>query len=297
MRVPRARRWTAVVGLSVLVLAGACAGGGASDGGADGGAVGGRDGAGPPAGGACASEVAPRRWVPRVVRELPHDPEAFTQGLDEHEGVLYESTGLVGRSSLRAVDPSTGEVLATRRLDDVFAEGLTWSGDELVQLTWKDGVAFRWRAADAPERGFEPAGRFRYRGEGWGLAALDDGTLAMSDGSDSITERDPGDFSVLRTWTVQRVGGDADRLNELEWDGERLWANRWGTDELLGIDPVCRRVDVVVDASELTERARDADGGSGIDVLNGIAHLAGTERYLVTGKLWPVMFEVELGPA
>ena len=142
--------------------------------------------------------------------------------------------------------------------------------------------------------GLHRTGSFTYRGEGWGLTTLDDGTLVMSNGSDSLTERDPRDFSIEREWTVKRAGGPADQLNELDWDGSHLWANRWQTNEILRIDRRCERVDAVVDASSLTEAARRqaAADGTPIDVLNGIAHIPGTDRYLVTGKWWPLMFEV-----
>lgn len=239
---------------------------------------------------------APEALVPEVVRELPHDPEAFTQGLVVLDGVLYESTGLEGSSSLRALDPDTGQEL--RRTDlapDLFAEGLA-EGDagHLVQLTWKNGRALVW------DRGsFAQVGEFEYAGEGWGLTTLDDGTLVMSDGSDELVQRDPAVFSETDRWRVQRDGGPADQLNELEWDGAHLWANRWQTDEILRIDPACRRVDGVVDAAALAAdaAATGAAAGDDVDVLNGIAHLPGTDRFLVTGKLWPTLFEVRFVPA
>lgn len=246
----------------------------------------------------CGPPAAPRRLVPQVVRELPHDPTAFTQGLVVADGVLYESTGLVGRSTLRSVDPSTGRVLASRRLPPtLFAEGLAaLPGRRLVQLTWKDGIALRWRHPVDGLGPFRSQGRFAYDGEGWGLTRLGDGTLAMSDGSDRIAVRDAEDFRVLDRWRVRRADGPTDQLNELEWDGRRLWANRWQTDEIVRIDVRCRRVDAVVDATALTARASAAQPGVAIDVLNGIAHLPGTDRSLVTGKLWPVMFEVRFVP-
>jgi glutamine cyclotransferase len=127
----------------------------------------------------------------------------------------------------------------------------------------------------------------------------------MSDGSEVLTVRSPGDFSVLRSIEVTREGGGADRLNELEWDGERLWANRWQTDEILRIDLDCGVVDGVVDASPLTARAEEVMASRGLerdtaerDVLNGIALAGGDgDAYLVTGKRWPVLFEVEFSPS
>lgn len=241
----------------------------------------------------CSADAVPERLVPEVLGERPHDPSAFTQGLLLLDGVLYESTGLEGESSVRAVDPSTGEVLRRSDLDpSSFGEGLTGVGkDRLVQLTWKEG-----RAEVRDRSDLRVVDEHRYDGEGWGITTLADGTLVMSDGSASLSVRDPDDFSLQERWQVARVDGDADRLNELEWDGDRIWANRWQTDEIVRIDPRCRAVDGVVDASRLTERAAQA-ASAPIDVLNGIAHVPGSDRFLVTGKLWPVVYEVRFVPA
>lgn len=243
----------------------------------------------------CATALAPMRLGIEVVGERPHDPAAFTQGLLVVGDDLYESTGLEGRSTVRRVDSTTGEVLRSTDLaPELFGEGLTTLGDDrLVQLTWKDGRALVW---DREELSL--VGEHRYEGEGWGITTLDDGRLVMSDGSDTLTVRDPGDFSELERWEVTRPGGAADQLNELEWDGEHVWANRWKTDEIVRIDPECHRVDAVVDATELAARAEElASPDEPIDVLNGIALLPGTDRFLVTGKQWPVTFEVRFVPS
>ena len=239
---------------------------------------------------------APEALVPEVVRTLEHDPNAYTQGLVVHEGQLFESTGLEGRSSIRELDPSTGRVERSAPLDeDVFGEGLAVGRDgRLVQLTWTDGIAYE-RDADT----FEEVGRFEYEGEGWGLTTLDDGRLVMSDGSDTLVVRDAATFEALDSVTVRRQGGDADRLNELEFDGTDLWANRYQTDEVLRIDLDCGQVTGVLDVSDLTRAAKRAAaaGDPRPEVSNGIAHLPGTDRYLLTGKRWPEMYEVVLRPA
>lgn len=239
---------------------------------------------------------APQRIVPRVHRTIPHDTGAFTQGLVVHDGRLYESTGREGSSTLRELDAGTGEVLRRTPLAaDVFGEGLAVGAEgRLVQLTWTEEVAYEWDPA-----AFAVVREHTYEGEGWGLTTLGDGTLVMSDGSDTLVERDPADFSVRRSIEVRREGGDADLLNELEWDGELVWANRYTTDEVVGIDLRCAAVTKVLDVSDL---AADADRRAGAgdpvpDVSNGIAHLPGTDRYLLTGKLWPSMYEVSFVPA
>jgi len=261
--------------------------------------LGGRSGSelDPPTGTAVGNCVQsePEELQIEVVRTLPHDPTAYTQGLVVYDGRLFESTGREGSSMLRELDMDTGEVLEQADLaPDEFGEGLTATDDgRLIQLTWLDGVAYEWD----PET-FERLGEFSYVGEGWGLTTLEDGRLAMSDGTDVLAVRDPEDFSEVDSLVVRRVGGDADRLNELEWDGEVLWANRFQTDELLRIDPECATVTGVADLSELradaTATAEARGDGLPIDVTNGIAHLPGTDHYLVTGKWWPTMYEIRI---
>ena len=240
---------------------------------------------------------APERLVPEVVAEYPHDPTAFTQGLVFLDGRLFESTGLRGRSSVRELDPATGAVLRSAPVpDDAFAEGLAATLDgRLVQLTWTEGVAFV-RDPDT----LEVVDEFRYGGEGWGLTTLTDGILLQSDGTDTLTFRDPATFDPTGRLVVRRADGGTDRLNELEWDGRHLWANRWQTDEILRIDLRCGTVDGVVDVAELSARIAGMavpDGAAAPDGVNGVAAVPGTDRYLVAGKRWPLTFEVRFVPA
>lgn len=235
---------------------------------------------------------APEAWRAEVVARHPHDPGAFTQGLVWHDGFLFESTGLYGSSSLRRVDLDTGAVEEVRYLsDDVFAEGLARVGDELVQLTWREGIAFRW-PLDGFGRGEPERGRHAYRGEGWGLC-FDGEHLVMSDGSDRLTLRDPQDFDVVRTVAVTLNGEPLEALNELECVDGYVWANVWHQDDIVRIDPADGVVDATVDLTGLlstSERAALADGA----VLNGIAWRPETATLLVTGKLWPVLFEIRI---
>ena len=241
----------------------------------------------------CAA-TAPQRLVPDVVAQHPHDATSFTQGLLLANGTLYESAGRYGESSIRVADVDSGEVLRSGEVpDDAFAEGLALGPDgRLVQLTWKEGRAF----VRDPET-LQIVDEHRYDGEGWGITTLDDGSFITSDGSDQLTVRDPVTFEPQRVVTVRRADGPADQLNELEWDGSHLWANRWQTDEIVRIDPVCDRVDAVVDAGSLETVAQQAAAGAPIDVLNGIAHVPGTDRFLITGKYWPVLADVRFVPA
>ena len=239
----------------------------------------------------------PIKLVPQVIAKIPHQADAYTQGLLIHEGTLYESIGLYGASELRALNPATGEVLGQAALPaGAFGEGLAEGlNGELVQLTWKEETAYRWSAqslANLSEA--TPSGTFEYRGEGWGLTRLGAADFVMTDGSADVTLRSAEDFSVTSRHQVERLNGPTGGLNELEWDGESVWANRYQTDEILQIDPECWTVTGVVDMSGLHDEAmQDATAaGTKIDVANGLAQIPGTDRFLVTGKLWPSFYEV-----
>lgn len=224
----------------------------------------------------------------RVVSTRPHDPGAYTQGLVWDRGILYESAGMYGFSSLRQVDPASGAVKRELKLPDrYFAEGLALVGDRLVQLTWNEGTAFVYRAAD-----FQKIRELSYQGEGWGLCH-DGKRLIMSDGSDRLTFRDPGTFAVLGSVQVKMGGAPVDRLNELECVDGAVYANVYTTQDILRIDPATGEVTAVIDASGLLS---PADYQAGAEVLNGIAWMPETKTFLLTGKRWPLMFEVELVP-
>lgn len=224
---------------------------------------------------------------PEIVRELPHDSTAFTQGLEISDGTLYESTGRVGRSWVRATALDTGAERARADLArPMFGEGITVTGDTVWQITWKDGVAI---ARDAGTLAQER--RVSYDGEGWGLCTQAD-RLVMSNGSDTLTFRDPTTFDAIGTVDVTLDGHRLDRLNELECSSDGfVYANVWTTDRIVKIDPATGVVVARIDAAELKD-ALPADERDDIDVLNGIAQIPGTDRFLVTGKLWPRMFEV-----
>ncbi|GEM_PF-551053 len=228
--------------------------------------------------------VIPVAYDVRVVERHGHDTSAFTQGLLWHAGELYESTGLVGRSSLRRWDLDTGRIAQRTEVPHVFAEGLALVGDELFQLTWQDGVLLVY-----DRETFEKVREVEYEGEGWGLC-YDGEDLVMSDGSDELTFRDPTTFAVRRRLRVRKVGRPVRMLNELECTGGAVWANIWQRDDIVKIDPRTGHVTATVDASGLLEPGERR----GTDVLNGIAWLPDQERFLLTGKLWPAAFEVEL---
>ena len=233
---------------------------------------------------------APEALRVRVLRRLPHDPGAFTQGLEVHsDGRLFESTGMNGHSSVREVTLESGEVVRRRDVDArYFAEGLTIVEDRLLQLTWQEGVAFEYDLAT-----FEPRRELHYEGEGWGLCLDTRGNrLIMSDGSSTLTFRDPATFEERGTVRVTRQGRGQRMLNELECVDGVVYANVWQTEELVRIDPETGHVTAVIDAHGLLTQ----QDSLGADVLNGIAYLPASQHFLITGKWWPAMFEVVFEP-
>lgn len=223
-----------------------------------------------------------------IVATHPHDTEAYTQGLEMVGDLLLETTGLEGRSSVRLLAPRSGGIVRSSDLDpELFGEGATVVGDEVWQLTWRDGTLLVHGLDDLEERR-----RIGYEGEGWGLCATDD-RLIMSDGSERLLFRDRRTFELLDSVTVVDGTTPVGRLNELECVGDLVWANVYQTTRLLAIDPSDGRVVGTADLSDLVppgfEDSNDA-------VANGIAHDPTTGRFWLTGKLWPVLYEVELVP-
>jgi glutaminyl-peptide cyclotransferase len=222
-----------------------------------------------------------------VLEVLPHDPAAFTQGLQFDRGRLYESRGIRGESAITEIDRETGAVLRSALVADTyFAEGLAIVGERAIQLTWQAGLAFVYDLAT-----FEILDTFRYEGEGWGLC-FDGRQLVMSDGSATLTYRDRTTFAPLRTVTVTYAGVPVTRLNELECVGTQVLANVWKTDSIVVISDTGAVTDVI-DASGLL----DGIDATGADVLNGVAYDPATGTFLITGKYWPVMFDVVFEPA
>lgn len=237
-----------------------------------------------PAGAAVAP--APVHGV-RVVRSYPHDRQAFTQGLEFVDGVLYESTGLNGRSGIRKVNLETGQVLQIQPLDAAyFGEGITVWKNRIVQLTWQSGLGFVY-----DRQTLQQQRTFRYTGEGWGLTH--DGTrLIMSDGSSSGTLRllDPESLKQVGALMVKDAGRPVAGLNELEFVKGEILANVWQSERIAVISPSSGRVTAWIDLRGLLD-PREA---AGIDVLNGIAYDAKGDRLFVTGKLWPRIFEIQI---
>lgn len=223
----------------------------------------------------------------RVVKKFPHDPEAFTQGLVYHNGVLYEGTGLYGSSSIRVVELETGEVLRKADLPQgYFGEGVTILGDKVYQVTWREHTGFVY------DLELDGESTFGIPDEGWGLTH--NGThLILSDGTSKLSFIDPQTMQIVGTVTVTYGGEEVTSFNELEYIEGKVYANIWQTDSVAVIDP---STGDVVSWIDLTGIRNELDTTEGIDVLNGIAYDGETGKIYVTGKHWPNLFEVQFIP-
>jgi len=223
----------------------------------------------------------------QIVHAYPHDPDAFTQGLVYVAGHLYESAGRNGKSSVRMVDLSTGQVLQHYDLaPEYFGEGLTNWGSDLVQLTWKTRLGFVYDRFSLAEKL-----TFPYEGEGWGLTH-DDKQLILSDGTPLLRFLDPHSFSETQRISVtDEKGYPLSNINELEYIHGELYANVWQTDRIVRISPRTGKILGRIDLSGLMDKSELADPDA---VPNGIAYDAKEDRIFVTGKLWPKLFEIKV---
>lgn len=220
-----------------------------------------------------------------VVATYPHDPKAFTQGLQFADGILYETTGQEGESWVRKVDLASGAVQVQHDLaDEFFGEGMVIWGDEIVTITWRSQKGFVFdKATLAPKR------EWTYAGEGWGLTA-DDTRIFMSDGTSQIRIIDPATLQETSRIDVTMNGKPVDQLNELEYIKGEIWANVFQTDRIARIDPATGEVKGVIYLGGLLK----PDERRNTDVLNGIAYDKAGDRIFVTGKYWPKLFEIRV---
>ena len=228
-----------------------------------------------------------------VVGEFDHDVGSFTQGLEIKDGLLYESAGGYGQSFL-SISDLRGQQLKSKHAGPaaVFLEGLTWLGNELFVLTWREHVVF---VVDSRIR---ETRRLQNPTEGWGITHLPTANgehLLVSDGSSKLTERAPITWDALRTLPVTAAGDPVDQLNELEFAKGRVYANIWHSDRIAVIDPETGHVQSWLDLSALKARfAKPPKWDADEHVLNGIAYDPQTQHLLVTGKCWPKMFELKV---
>ena len=223
----------------------------------------------------------------QVIGQRPHDVTSFTEGLVLDDGRLFESSGYA--PTLREVDPLTGVMLRSVTMDSQYTgEGIAVVGGRVIQLTLEQHTAFVYELSD-----FSQVGTFAYDTDGWGLCY--DGTrLVMSDGTSKLYFRDPSTFELLGTVAVTNDGAPVEGLNELECVGGKVYANVFPTNTILVIDPSSGHVTAQIDASGLL--SADEAPGDEQAVLNGIAYDPTSDTFLLTGKLWPKLFEVRFVP-
>ncbi|MGW0884084.1 glutaminyl-peptide cyclotransferase [Streptomyces sp. NPDC002671] len=262
----RLRRLRALA-LAAALTFGACGAGQRADGGAD----------------------AVERLRVKVLQVLPHDPKAFTEGLEMADGTLYESAGLSARSSLRAGPPGKPPHVRAELPAPLFGEGITLLGRTLWQLTWRDRIAIERDAKTLAE-----LRRVPYPDDGWGVCLQRARhRLVTSDGSARLTFRDPGTLAKTGEVVVTDGGRPVTELNELECVGAAVYANVLFSERIVRIDPATGAVTANVDASGLLRGDELVPGAA----LNGIAAVPGTDQFLITGKFWPKMFRVLFVPA
>ncbi len=234
------------------------------------------------------NDEAPVIYTYEIVNSYPHDMTSYTQGLEFHDGILYESTGLRGQSKLRKVDLETGEILKEVKLDDqYFAEGLTILNGKIYQLTWQSGEGFIYDLDS-----FEKTGTFVYNNskEGWGLCN-DGEVIYKSDGTDKIWILDAKTLEEKDFIEPTHHKSSATRLNELEWVKGEIYANTWQKDGVAIINPENGAIDGLIDFSGLRDKVTQHDK---LDVLNGIAYNPQNDKLYVTGKNWDRIFEVKI---
>ncbi|MGC2866047.1 glutaminyl-peptide cyclotransferase [Corynebacterium glutamicum] len=233
------------------------------------------------------SEAVVEHLVPEIISTHSFDSTSFTQGLELDGDELIVGTGQYGGSRIyrSSVD---GQESVSQSLDpEFFGEGITKSGDVIWQLTWNEGVAFK-RDADT----LEELDSVSYDGQGWGICSTDD-ALITSDGSSTLTFRDPETFAENSTVDVTLDGSPVGNLNELECVDGEVYANIFLDTDIMRIDPDSGEVTAVIDASNIPNNATPDTN----NVLNGIAHIPDSDRFYITGKRWPDLYEVRFVPA
>ncbi len=238
------------------------------------------------------NDKPPISYTYKIITSYPHATDAYTQGLEFHNGILYESTGQYGGSSLRKVDYKTGEVLQKIKIDKAyFAEGITILDNKIYQLTWKEGLGFIYDIDS-----FEKTGEFSYNQseEGWGLAN-DGEKLYKSDGTEKIwilNKKNLSEESYIQTLTHRTISS---QLNELEWVKGKIYANTYQKDGVAIINPQNGAIEGIINFQGLRNNLGNINDLDPInDVLNGIAYEPESGKLFVTGKRWDKLFEVEI---
>ncbi len=232
------------------------------------------------------SDIIPKKHGYKVLKSLPHDKYAYTQGLFIHKGLLYEATGLKGESTIRKTKLETGEVLQSYTIpNDIFGEGITLLDDKIFQLSWQDHIAYIYDA-----KTFAKIGSFQYDTEGWGLTN-DGKQLIMSVGTNVLYFIDAQSYTVAATLEVYDNQNAINYLNELEYIDGVIYANIYLTNNIAKIEAKTGKVLAYINMEGILPTTEQDDN---TDVLNGIAYDFDTKKLYVTGKRWSKLFEIEI---
>ena len=238
------------------------------------------------------ADTKPQVFNYKIVNTYPHDPKAYTQGLEYHDGFLYETTGRKGQSWLRKIDIETGEVLQQTDLNEkYFGEGMTIFDDTIYWLTWHANKGFTYNL-----NSFEKTGEFDYKNsfEGWGLTH-NDTELIKSDGTNKLWFLDPATKKEIRNIQAYTNKYAVDNLNELEYINGKIYANKWQQNSIVIINPKNGVIEGIANLNGLRDIvAKNQKLDKNDDVLNGIAYDTKNNRLFVTGKHWNKLFEIEL---
>jgi glutamine cyclotransferase len=253
-----------------------------------------------------APETDPNSTIPSpvsigytILKSIPHDTAAFTQGLEVYDGALLESTGLVGQSTLRKLNTFSGKIEKKHaRPNEIFAEGLTVLNDTIYQLSWQNHLVFMYDA-----KTFKQLGTLPWSGEGWGITN-NDNELIISEGSDKLYFVQPKTLKLNKVLSIRDNYGAVNNLNELEMVDGFIYANRWQYEYILKIDPASGLVVGIINMQDMLQKNTKSDlsylksrGNTPTEagaVLNGMAFDKSKNIFYITGKLWPEIFEVKL---
>jgi glutamine cyclotransferase len=222
----------------------------------------------------------------RIVAELPHSTDNYTEGFFYLDGLFYEGTGLSGHSAILVTEPETGKVVQKRDLpQQFFGEGIVDWGHDIYEWTWQSHICFVYDRFS-----LRPVRQFTYSGEGWGMTRSAT-EIITSDGTATLRFRDPRTFKETRHIVVKDGSNPVEQLNELEYVKGEIYANVWHADRIARISPRDGHVIGWIDLTGLMPASRRLNAES---VLNGIAYDAQHDRLFVTGKQWPAVFQIKV---
>lgn len=233
----------------------------------------------------CYSDLKPIAYTYKVLNKFKHNTADYTQGFQYEDGFIYEGTGQPKESVLKKYKLANNELMQSYKMpDEDFGEGIVIHKNNIYQLTWQSGVAYKY-----DKESFKLLNRFVVQTEGWGITNYQD-NLIMSDGSNVLYVLSPESFDVIKRIEVYDNVGPVGQLNELEYINGKIFANVYMTDIIVIIDPESGRIEGKINLEGLLKQADDPKDA---EVLNGIAWKGEDKKLLVTGKYWPNIFYIQ----